>query len=255
MSRLSDRLAPVILVAALLGVWEGACRVLGVSESIMPAPSAIAVALAQNAPQLIGSAWNTLVMALWALALASLVGGASAVAVSLNPWLEKASRPLATTIQVTPIVAIAPLVNIWAGLEHPERAVAALAAAVAFFPIYSGVLGGLQAADPDLEQLFALYGAGRMQTLLRLRLPSAIPFVLQALKVAAGLSLVGAVVAEFVSGSGGAQGLAWRIVEASHQLQTAKMFAALLVLAVMGAALHGLLQGGEQRILRRWRGR
>ncbi len=255
MSRWADRLAPVALIALLLAAWEMACRLLAIPEPILPAPSAVAVALAQNLPQLLASAWNTLVMAVWALGLASVIGGSAALAVGLSPRLEKAARPLATTIQVTPIVAIAPLFNIWAGLEHPERAVAALAAAVAFFPIYSGVLGGLKATDPDLERLFALYGAGRLQTLLRLRLSSAVPFMLQALKVAAGLALVGAVVAEFVSGSGGAQGLAWRISEAGHRLETAKMFAALLVLAVMGAILHGALQAAEAVILKQWRGR
>ena len=138
------------------------------------------------------------------------------------------------TLQVTPVVAIAPLVTIWAGLDHAGRAIVALAAVVAFFPLFSGTLTGLKSADPDLERLFDLYGATRVQRLLRLHAPAAAPFILEGLKVAVGLSLIGAVVAEFVAGSGEAQGLAWRVLEAEHQLRTAEMFA-----AHRGAGRHG----------------
>jgi len=159
------------------------------------------------------------------------------------------------TLQVTPVIAIAPLVTIWAGLDHPERAVIGLAVVVAFFPIFSGALTGLKSVDPDLERLFDLYGATRWQKLARLRLPTAVPFLLEGHKVAAGLAVVGAVVAEFGAGSGGSQGLAWRILEASNRLQTAKAFAALFVLAVMGAGLYAVLRIAERRALAWWRGR
>ena len=115
--------------------------------------------------------------------------------------------------------------------------------------------GTLMAADPDLERLFDLYGASRLQRLTRLRLPSAVPYLLEGHKVAAGLAVIGAVVAEFVAGSGGAQGLAWRILEAGNRLQTARMFAALVVLGIMGAVLHAALEAGERAGLRWWRGR
>jgi NitT/TauT family transport system permease protein len=222
---------------------------------LVPPPSAIAQATAQNIPLLISSAWNTLSMAVLAWFVASLFACSLALLVGTHALVEDAVRPLAVVIQVTPIVAIAPLVNIWAGLDHPERGVVGLAAVVAFFPIFSGALTGLKSADPDLERLFDLYGATRLQRLFRLRLPAAVPFVLEGHKVAAGLAIVGAVVAEFVAGSGSSEGLAWRILEASHRLETAKMFAALLVLAVMGVALYGLLQTAERVILRRWKGR
>jgi NitT/TauT family transport system permease protein len=126
---------------------------------------------------------------------------------------------------------------------------------VAFFPIFSGVSSGLAAADPDLERLFRLYGANRWQTVTRLRLPSALPFILEGHKVAAGLAIIGAVVAEFVAGSGGAQGLAWRILEAGNRLKTAEMFAAIVVLGVMAAALNAVFAAGERGALRWWRGR
>jgi len=130
-----------------------------------------------------------------------------------------------------------------------------LAAIVAFFPIFSATVSGLASADPDLERLFDLYGAGPLQRLLRLRLPSAVPFLLEGHKVAAGLAVIGAVVAEFVAGSGGAQGLAWRILEARDRLEIAQMFAAIIVLAAMAGALHLILSILERRCLRWWRGR
>ena len=255
MKRLQSILAPIVLGVVLLGLWEAACRAFDVPTFILPAPSGVARALADNFPLLLVSARNTLFVAILAWVIASLVSGGVALAVSVNDLLEDSVRPLAVILQATPVIAIAPLVNIWAGLDHPQRGVIALAAVVAFFPIFSGVLTGLKAADPDLERLFDLYGATRAQRLFRLRLPSALPHVLQGHKVAAGLALVGAVVAEFVAGSGGAQGLAWRILEAEHRLQTARMLAALVVLAVMAVSLYGLLEAAEQIILRRWRGR
>jgi NitT/TauT family transport system permease protein len=201
------------------------------------------------------SALRTLVMALEALAVASVTASSVALAIGFNRTLERAVRPLAVALQVTPVVAIAPLVVIWAGTDHPGRAIVSLAAVVAFFPIFSGVSSGLAAADPDLERLFRLYGASRWQVVTRLRLPSALPFILEGHKVAAGLAIIGAVVAEFVAGSGGAQGLAWRILEAGNRLKTAEMFAAIVVLAVMAAVLNALFAAGERGALRWWRGR
>ncbi|MGV3578290.1 ABC transporter permease [Brevundimonas sp.] len=189
-------------------------------------------------------------MALKALIVAALIGGGLAISVSLSRPAERAVAPLAVTLQVTPVVAIAPLVLIWFGLDHADRAVTALAAAIAFFPIFSGVLTGLKSADPDLERLFDLHAATPLQRLWRLRLPSALPFALEGLRVAAGQAVVGAVVAEFVSGSGAAQGLAWRLLEAGNRLRTADLLAALVCLAVLGLALNGVTRLIEQRILR-----
>lgn len=248
-------IAPLALVAVLLAGWELACRALEVPAYFLPTPSAIGQALASDWPALLASAWATLRMALMALVAASLIAQAVALAVALSPIVERAVRPLAVVLQVTPVVAIAPLVLIWAGIDHPTRAIVALAAVVAFFPIFSGAVTGLKAADPDLERLFDLYGAGRVQRLARLRLPSAVPYLLEGHKVAAGLAVIGAVVAEFVAGSGGAQGLAWRILEAGNRLQTARMFAALVVLGVLGAVLHAALEAAERAGLKWWRGR
>lgn len=246
---------PLVFIALLLAIWEAVCRLTGVPAYLLPPPSAIAASLAEGWPLLLSSAWNTLFTALTALVVASLLASSLALLTALSPVIERAIQPVAVTLQVTPVIAVAPLVIIWAGLDHPERAVVVLATIVAFFPIFSGAVTGLKAADPDLERLFDLYGASRWQKLLRLRLPSAVPFLLEGHKVAAGLAVIGAVIGEFVAGSGGAQGLAWRILEAGNRLQTARMFAALFVLAVMAALLHALLQMAERRALVWWRGR
>ncbi len=253
--RLRAILAPIAFVALLLAVWETACRVLEVPSYLLPPPSAVARSLIDNGPLLAASAWTTLWMALQALILAAITSVALALALSLSRLAEAAVRPIAVMLQVTPVVAIAPLVVIWFGLDHAERAVITLAAIVAFFPIFSGMLTGLKSADPDLERLFDLYAASSLQRLWRLRIPSALPFALEGLRVAAGLAVIGAVVAEFVSGSGAAQGLAWRLLEAGNRLRTADMLAALVCLAVMGVALNGLIALAQQRALAFWRGR
>lgn len=248
-------LAPVALIVLLLTIWEATCRIYAVPSYFLPAPSVIARAALDDPSGLLRGAGYTLSMALSALALVSIIGCLLALTVATSPTLERAVRPLTVAIQVTPVIAIAPMVVIWAGLDHPERAIIGLAAVVAFFPIFSGALTGLKSADPDLERLFDLYGANRFQRLFRLRLPSAVPFLLQGHKVAAGQAVIGAVVAEFVAGSGAAQGLAWRIIEAGLRLQMPRMFVGLFALALMGAAVYGALEFFERLTLRWWRGR
>lgn len=245
-------LPPLLLTVLLLAAWEAACRLLHVPPWFLPPPSAVVLALVERAPILTASAAATFWMALQALVVAMVLGGGLALVISLSRPAERAVRPLAVALQVTPVVAIAPLVMIWAGLDHADRAVVALAATVAFFPLFSGVLTGLKSADPDLERLFDLYGATPVQRLLRLRLPAALPHALEGLRVAAGLAVIGAVVAEFVSGSGATQGLAWRLLEAGNRLRTADMLAALACLMAMGLMLNagvGLLERAVRRRL------
>lgn len=248
-------LAPVLFVGVLLAIWEACCRLMDVPTYFLPTPSAIAVALVQNAPLLFVSAGRTLVTAMTALLIVNILANLAAVGAASSRIVASSFRPLTVALQVTPIVAIAPLFQVWAGIDHPGRAVVSLASVAAFFPIYSGALTGLTSADPELERLFDLYGATPWQRLTRLRMPSAIPFVLEGEKVALGLSLVGAVIGEITAGSGGAEGLAWRIQEASHRLEMAKSFAALVALALMAAALHVGFQALERTAIGWWRGR
>jgi NitT/TauT family transport system permease protein len=254
-SRTAQILAPVVFVAALLAAWETACRGLALPSYFLPAPSEIAVALVSNAPLLFVSAWRTLSTALTAFVTVSLLANLAALAAASSQIVASSLKPIAVTLQVTPIIALAPLFQIWAGIDHPGRAVVALACVAAFFPIYSGALAGLSSADPELERLFDLYGASPWQRLVRLRVPSAVPQALEGHKVALGLALVGAVVGEISASAGGAEGLAWRILEASHRLEMAKSFAALAALALMAGVLHLAFQALENAALGWWRGR
>ena len=250
MRRATLALAPFVLVALLLGAWEGLCRGLQVPDYFLPRPSEVALALVERWPLLLEAALRTLVYALSALALASAAALSLAIGAALSRTFESAVRPIAVTLQVTPVVAIAPLAVIWAGLDHADRAVIGLAAVVAFFPIFSGAVRGLNAEDPDLARLFQLYGASRLQTLWRLKLPSAVPFLLEGHRVAIGLAVIGAVVAEFVAGSGQTQGLAWRILEAQNRLRIADMLAAVLILGVLAVALNLSFAWLEHLIMR-----
>lgn len=255
MRRLAQIAAPIVLLTVLLLLWEDLCRWLGVPVYFLPRPSDVAMAVYQRWPLLLSSAAVTLVMAVGAFVLAGLPALALAMASSLSRTLEQALKPIAVTLQVTPIVAIAPLVIVWVGIDHAPLAVLILAAVVAFFPMFSGVLTGLQSADPDLERLFDLYGAKPVQRLIKLRAPASIPFVFEAAKVGMSLAVIGSVVAEFVAGSGQSQGLAWRIIESGNRLRVADEIAAVIVLALLAVTLNLLLGLLEKQALRRWRGR
>jgi len=242
---------PLALAAVLLLAWETGCRLFDIPAYFLPPPSAVAAALVEAAPRLVPSAGRTFVMALQALAAATIVGGGLAVLVSLSPTAERAARPLATALQVTPVVAIAPLVLIWYGLDNTGAAVVTLAALIAFFPIFSSTAIGLASPPAELLDLFRLNGAGRWATLRLLRLPAALPYFLSGLRISGGLALVGAVVAEFVAGAGGfASGLAYRILESGYRLQIPRMFAALVLLSLAGILLNAALSALGRLLLR-----
>lgn len=250
---MTQRTLPVLLLAALLALWEGLVRLNGVPAYVLPGPVAIGGALVADWPMLWASLLVTLRIALLALLLAVAGGVALAVVLAQSPVLERALLPLAVVLQVTPVVAIAPLLLIWT--DSVTVALLACAWIVAFFPILSGTVQGLNSADPGLEALFRLHGARRWQALLWLRLPSALPFFLAGLRVAGGLALIGAVVAEFVAGAGGAgSGLAFRILEAGYQLRIPRMFAALALISLAGIAIFAALGLVQRLALRRWRG-
>jgi NitT/TauT family transport system permease protein len=240
----------VVAGLLLLGLWEGLVRGLEVPRVVLPPPSAIAQALVARADVLVPAAGVTMGLALAALGLSVLLGTAVALAFRRAPLLERGLGPYALVLQATPIVAIAPLVIIWVGVERPHQAILILAVVVAVFPVLTAALAGLKAVDPGLDRLFRLHRASGWQRFWRLELPTAVPFLLAGIKTAAGLSLVGVVVAEFVAGTGATGGLAWRLVEAGNRLETATMFAALLLLAALGLVLDAALSALE----RRWRG-
>jgi NitT/TauT family transport system permease protein len=210
------------------------------------------VALIEDFPQLLEALWETLKLTLLAFAASFLGGLALAILFVQSRLIERSFMPYALVLQVTPVVAIAPQIVIWVGVDHVERAVFILAAIVAFFPILSNASFGLRSVDPGLMDLFRLYRANGAQRLWLLQLPSALPALLAGARISAGLALIGAVVAEFVAGSGEAIGLAWRISESASRLETPRTFAALLLLSLTGVTLNTLVATIEKRLLRHW---
>jgi NitT/TauT family transport system permease protein len=252
MSALLKYAVPMALGIAVLALWEFLVRHFAVPVFVLPPPSAIWTALVENFASLMASLWTTLRVTLEAFALAVLGGVALAILFSQSRAIENALYPYAVILQVTPVVAITPLILIWVGYDRIDLVLVIVAFIVAFFPILSNTTLGLKSADHNLIDLFRLYGANRWQILMRLQLPTALPHLLGAMKISGGLALIGAVVAEFVAGSGAATGLAWRIVEAGHNLEIAKMFAALALLAALGIAIFSVLSVFEWSLLHRW---
>jgi NitT/TauT family transport system permease protein len=252
MTRAFNILLPLALGITFLAMWEGIVAARHIPPYILPAPSAIAQALRGNFTSLMASLVSTLTVTLEGFTAALIAGVGLAIAFSQSRLIERTLYPYAVVLQVTPVVAIAPLILIWVGFEHINAALVLIAALVAFFPILSNTTLGLKSADFNLVDLMRLYGASRWQILWRLRLPAALPHLLGAMKIAGGLSLIGAVVAEFVAGSGTATGLAWRIVEAGNRLEIATMFAALALLALLGIAIFAAFSLLEWALLHRW---
>ena len=252
MTALAKYLLPFALGVVVLAAWQIAVRVLQVPVYLLPAPSDIWSALVENFPGLMAALWATLSVTFAAFVLALIGGVGLAILFSQNRAVENALYPYAVALQVTPVVAIAQLILIWVGFERIELALILIAFLVSFFPILSNTTLGLKSADHNLIDLFHLYGAKRRQILWRLQLPSALPYLLGAMKIAGGLALIGAVVAEFVAGSGTATGLAWRIIEAGNRLEIAKLFACLALLAVLGIAIFVALSALEYALLHKW---
>lgn len=252
--RLLRVVLPILLFVALVAFWEWSVAHWRIPAFILPSPSAILAVFQTDGASLLGSAGVTLGTTLAAFTLAVLSGTALAALFATSRIAEAALSPYAVTLQVTPVVAIAPLIVVWVGLDQAWLAVLILAWIVAFFPVLASATAGLKAVDPRLRDLFRLYHASFGQTFRRLLIPSSLPYLLSGIKTAAGLALVGAVVAEFAAASGNTNGLAWRILEAGNRLQIAKMFAALILLALMGVIIYALLSLLEWRLLHRWHG-
>ena len=239
MKSLTDRLLPVVTLFLLLGLWEGGVRWADIPSYTLPAPSTIMKALATNWSSLAASWWFTVKITFGALFLACAGGILIASVFALSPMMERAFFPLAVVLQVTPIVAIAPLILIY--IDSTTAALLLCAWIVAFFPILSNTVTGLRMTDRNLVDLFHLYRATAWQRLKLLRAPSALPYFLAGLKISAGLSLIGAVTAEMVAGAAGREtGLASRILEASFRTETPKMFAALTLLVLTGVLIFML---------------
>ena len=242
---------PALVLLGALALWELWVRLAGIPHYIVPAPSLVLATLWENLGSLAVAWLYTLQITFGSLLLAVVGGVLLAVAFAVSRTVELALLPFAIVLQVTPIVAIAPLILIY--VESTTAALLICAWIVAFFPILSNTVIGLRAADPSLRDLFTLYGASPGQRLRWLLVPSALPYFIAGLKISGGLSLIGAVVAEFAAGAAGREtGLASRILEASFRTEIPKMYAALLLIALTGVAIFLLFNLLSHLLLGRW---
>lgn len=249
-TRLLQMSLPLVTLALGVGVWEAVVRINNIPDYVLPAPSLVFSTLVQDWSLLFGSLLTTLLTTVQGFIAAAVGGIAMAMLFSRSKWLEYSLFPYAVILQVTPVIAIAPLLLIYL----PQHlAVVVCAWIVAFFPVLSNTALGLKSVDRNLAGLFALYGASRTQTLHYLKLPSALPHIMGGLRIAGGLSLIGAVVAEIAAGSAGAgSGLAYRIAESGYRLNIPRMFAALLLLSIAGIVIYVALSLASYLVLRRW---
>ena len=246
------RLAAPLLVAVLvLAAWQGLVTAYDVPPYLVPSPLLVMQTLVTDRALLFDSLRVTLGVALTALLISVVLGALVALLFVRSRWIEMSLFPYAVILQVTPIVAIAPLIIIW--VKDTQVALVVCAVVVAIFPIISNTTLGLRSADPGLLNLFRMYRATRWQVMWRLRVPSALPYFFGGLRIASGLALIGAVVAEFVAGTGGqGAGLAYQILLAGIQLNIPRLFAALVLITLSGVALFGATVWASRLVLSRW---
>jgi NitT/TauT family transport system permease protein len=241
---------PAVTLALGVLAWDLVVRIEAIPPFILPGPGLVAATMVSDWPLL----WNSLVVTLTTTfegLMLALVGGVGlAIIFNQSRVIEHSLYPYAVILQVTPVVAIAPLLLIYL---PQQAAVLACAWIVAFFPILANTTLGLNSVDRNLADLFEIYDASRIKVLVRLKLPAALPYMLGGLRIAGGLSLIGAVVAEIAAGSAGAgSGLAYRIAESSYRLNISRMFAALILLSIAGIAIFFALSLLSWLLLRRW---
>ena len=243
--------APVAVGLVFLGLWHALVVISAVPSYIVPGPLLVLETLLQDWESLYDSLLITLQVTGSALGLAVLLGSLLSILFVQSRLLESALLPYAVILQVTPLVAIAPLIIIW--VNEPYDALVICATVACIFPVIANTTVGLRSVDAGLLDLFRLYGASRTQILLRLRVPSAAPYFFAGLRVATALALIGAVVAEFVAGTGGTRsGLAYQILQSGLQLKIPRLFAALFLITATGVVLFLLVSWLSRLVLRRW---
>lgn len=248
MNKFLERIAPYALGLIALALWQGGIWFTQTPSYVLPGPLDIIRAYIDGHQALNAGLVSTLIVTFAALAAATIIGVALAVAMAASPLLRAGIQPWAVIIQVTPLVAVAPLIYVL--INQPFATLVTCATIVAFFSILSNTAAGLAATPPELLDLFKLNGANRWQILFQLSLPYALPNFLTGLRISGTLALIGAVVAEFVVGAGGfASGLAWQLIEASYRLQIPRMFAALVLLGISGIIIYAVLGLLEKLLL------
>lgn len=245
-------IAPVLVGILFLVGWEVAVRVTGVPHYLLPGPILVVQTLIRDWGTLFPSLLITVQITVVAFLAATVSGLLVAIVFTQSKWIERSFFPYAVILQTMPIVSIAPLIIIWLR-NNTFAAMVVCAWIVAFFPILSNTTLGLNSVDHNLLNLFQLYKANRWQTLIYLRLPSAMPYFMGGLRISGGLSLIGAVVAEFVAGTGGQRaGIAYQILISSFNLQVPRMFAALILVTGLGILIFISLSALSDRVLGKW---
>ncbi|UCI10050.1 ABC transporter permease [Mesorhizobium sp. B1-1-8] len=251
LERIGKWVLPLAIMILAIWLWDRVCVWNEIPQYILPRPGVVLQTLHDDAGLLFSSLLVTLRITFLSLLLAVIGGVGLAVLFAQSKWVEMSFFPFAIVLQVTPIVAIFPLINIY--INNQTTKLLLCAWIVAFFPILSNTTLGLNSVDRNLRDLFKLNGATRWQQLRYLRLPAAMPYFLGGLKIAGGLSLIGAVVAEFVAGAQGqSSGLASRIIEAGYRLNAPRLFAALILISLTGILIFLVLSLVSHLILRRW---
>jgi len=243
---------PLVTFFAIVVLWEVSVRVLAVPKFLVPPPSAVLDALVADTPALAAAMTTTAEGALAGFALSTLVGVGAGLVLSLSRIIERGLYPYALFLQTVPIVAIAPLLVLWFGPGF--RAVAVSAFIVSVFPVIANTLSGIRSVDPRLRDLFRLYGARRFDAMFKLELPFALPSIATGLSVASGLSVIGAIVGEFVAGfSEGRAGLGITVLAAYRQLRTDLLFAAVMLASLLGLGLFAVVNLASAFVLHRFR--
>ena len=250
--KVTDSALPVLAGVIFIGAWEFLVHALKVSKFILPPPSAIATTFVNERWAIWQALQYTAAITIGAFVAAVVTGVIFGVLLTSHRRVENTFWPYAVTMQVTPVIAIAPLVIIWVGLDRVWLSMLILAWLVAFFPMLSNTAVGMKSADHGLRHVFELYEASRWKRFRYLQLPAALPYILAGARISAGRSVIGAVVAEFVAGSGGSRGLAFMIVESGTLLNIPRMFAALFTLSIFGMSIWYVNTLIQRLLLQRW---
>ncbi|MEL6346577.1 MAG: ABC transporter permease [Myxococcota bacterium] len=244
------RALPVLTAIIFLSIWWGLST--QVPPALLPGPLEVVTTLVEDAPVILEATATTALAAIIGLTVAVMAGLGGAVLFQRSKWLEDALYPYALLIQTVPIVAIAPLLVVWLGYGLPPAT--ASAAIVAFFPVLTAANLGLRSATRAQRELFQLYGASWGQTLRLLRIPGAMPFLFSGLRTAAGLSVIGAIVGEFVGSNGYPASLGYLVLRSARSADTALTFSAIFAAAALALVFFSVVRGLESRVIGSWHG-
>ncbi|MDQ0193587.1 ABC transporter permease [Paenibacillus wynnii] len=248
---LKTALPPLVAFVIFIGGWELVCRLADIKPFLLPKPSDIVQAVIENGANLWVSVYTTIMEAVLGFLLSVVLGVGFAIILASSKFVERIVYPYAIIMQTIPIVAIAPIIVIWFGAGI--NAIVIIAFLIGFFPMLSNTLVGLHSTDQNMKNLFYLYNASPLQSMFRLRLPSALPYIVAGLKISCTLAVIGAIVGEYIAGIGGGQGgLGYAITVAASRLQTAYLFACGLSASVLGIAFFLLVNAFSKWMLSSW---